>query len=399
VAKRRSAPIGRVAVELRTAGQPLPIVVTGATVGSAADDDRRLTALMHAEAYRSALELGLFGLHTALLPDPPRPDPNGNITVELRLIASSSEPIGSTNADLRGWVDDLAGGTGADLAVDAWVITAVGGTAPEHRTLWHHLSEVPATTARESAAATTSDVDRRSGDTGRGDLDDLDESVFDATIESVVAYLRDQTTGGDVGLDLDAAGELLSGWLAAGTVDPALALDATRRDLASALARGVPVDPDGLAEHLATAWSVLVDDGVRPALVDDGRGIVYPVAGERGEWHGVIEQRDPDTVVVYSLVPVDLPIDRFVDAMELTLRLNEGLTTSTFDLDVESGEMAVRTGVDLADRQPGSADAVQLLRRSIHVNAAVLDDHLAAVEAFCDGATVAESVSLLEPPT
>src|SRR6056297_544894 len=385
MATARSTPIGRVAVELRAGTRRIPMVVTRAGVGPTADDDRRLQVLMHAQAYRSALDLGWFGLHPAILPGPPEPDSNGNVVVELRLIAPGGDAVGSTATELRSWVDDLASGTGSDLAVDSWVITAIGGTAPEHRTLWHHLASLPSVDADPVA-----DPDAPDG------LDDLDDSVFDATIDSVVAYLRDQAPDGDVDLDLDAAGELLSSWLAAGSIDPAHALDATRRDLASTLGVAAPIDPSGLAEHLAATWGVLVDDGARPALVDEGRGIVYPVAGEHGEWHGVIEQRDPDTVVVYSLVPVELPIDRFVDAMELTLRLNEGLTTSTFDLDVESGEMAVRTGVDLSDRPPRSAEAVGLLRRSIHTNAAVLDDHLAAVVAFCDGATVSDALSVLD---
>lgn len=381
---RSVGPIGRIAVELRAGTRRVPVVVTRAAVGPIADDDRRLLVLMHVQAYRSALDLGWFGLHPAILPDPPEPDSNGNITVELRLIAPGGDPVGATNAELRSWVDGLASGTGSDLAVESWMITAIGGTAPEQRTLWHHLASLPSV-----------DADPVDDPDAPNAQDDPDESVFDTTIESVVAYLRDQAPDGDVDLDLDSAGELLSSWLAAGSIDPARALDATRRDLAGTLGMAAPTDPSELAEHLAATWVVLVDDGAQPALVDEGRGIVYAVAGEHGNWHGVIEQRDADTVVVYSLVPVELPTDRFVDAMELTLRLNEGLTTSTFDLDVESGEMAVRTGVDLSDRPPRSAEAVGLLRRSIHTNAAVLDDHLAAVVAFCNGETVSDALALL----
>jgi len=377
----RSAPVGRLTVELRVDDLRLPLVVTRASVGPAADDDRRVEALLHHVAYANAERQGLLGLLPAILPDPPTPDSNGNITVELRLLMGS-ESIGTTTAELRAWVAELASGSPDDprLAVESWVATAIGGTAPEHRTLWHHLAEVP-----RAEPATT--------------LDDLDEATLDATIDSVVAYLRDQAPEQAAALDLDAAGDVISSWLERGMLDPARAVDVAGRDLADVLGGGAGHSLDDTAEHLAAAWQVLETEGAHATLVDEGRGIVYPVAGEHGQWYGVIEQRDPATVVVYSLVPVELPPERFVEAMELTLRLNEGMTTSSFDLDVDTGEMAVRTGLDLTGREPRTDPALDGLRRAIRANAAVLDDHLEAVEAFCSGSTVSEAIASLTSPT
>jgi len=335
------------------------LVVTGVLVGpTGSPNDRRLLTTVDATTYESIVAHRLFGLMPEIRPETAGVDESGRITLELRMASPAQARVGTRAVDLRKWMASLAEAAPDDdrLATTNWFATAVG--TPLSETLWGYLHEVSI---------------------------DPDTSMDDA-VSAVVDFVRAETadTAGAVGLDL--AGQILTRWVEAGAVDPERALNVIPRDLA-------PATPaDGSAPGLATVWSVLVADGVKPVAVDEGRGIVYPVGGENGNWNAIVEQRDADTVVVYSLVPIELPVDRLLETVEFVIRLNRDLALGTFDLDLDSAEFAVRTGVDVG----AMADPTDAVRRAIHGNAELLDEHLPAIRAFIDGATVAESLALLD---
>lgn len=327
----------------------------------------RIEGRIAGEAHHRATQRGWFGLDPALRTDPPHRDADGTIWIELRLGEMPSEPVGTTEAELVGWLDQLADAPSDDPRRQhgVWMASRIGAATPAgppQCTLWHYLT----------------------GDTGAS------TSPADA-VAAMVAYLRDGTDDPASTAGLDAAAALLLRWFGddrfggvGGDTERALRLAAT--DLDEVGRR------HGVTDHLLTAWDVLTDDAVDPVAVDGGRAIVFTVDGTGASWHAVVEQRDIDTLVVSSLSPVDLPLDRFVDGMELVLRCNRDLARSSFDLDVETGELALRTGVDLSD----AADDGAAIRRAIHTNARSLDELLPALRAFAAGASVAESLAVLD---
>jgi hypothetical protein len=335
------------------------VVVTGALVGPTdSQHDRRLITNLDATTYEMIVSHGLFGLMPEIRPDAAGPDEAGRITLELRVATPPPADVGSRPADLKMWVTSLAEAEPHDdqLATTNWFASAVGD--PPLETLWSYLREVSI---------------------------DPDTSMDDA-VSAVVEFVRTETTDTAGAVGLEIAGQILTRWVEAGAVDPEQALKIIARDL-------VPPTPmDGPASELRTAWSVLVVDGVKPVTVDDGRGIVFPVEGENGSWTAIIEQRDTDTVVVYSLVPIELPVDRLLETVEFVIRLNRDLALGTFDLDLDSAEFVVRTGVDVG----AMVDPTEAIRRAIHANAELLDEHLPAIRVFVDGATVADSLAVLD---
>lgn len=317
--------------------------------------DARIEARIGLAQFRTAMEQRQLGLDPALRTDPPAPAADGSVWIELRPMLSDERIEPGTLPELLDRLVDADD----DPLLDAssWVTTRIGaadgGRAPQ-ATVWHHLPS-------DAAAPTPADA-----------------------VAAVAAFLREGAPDPGAAEGLDVAAALLVRWFGAGHTDGALRLAAGDVDDVGR--------HRGVADHLRSAWDVLVDDEVDPTAVDDGHGIVFAVDAPDTRWHAVIEQRDDDTLVVHSLSPVELPDDRIVECIELVLRLNLGLARSAFDLDLDTGELALRTGVDL-----GAADDIPTaIRRTIRSNVHTFGDHLAVLEAFAAGADVASSLALLD---
>jgi hypothetical protein len=363
MAAPRKASISEVDLVLRSDGNDFPVRIVAALVGDSDDStDRRLHAQVHRDTYAQIESQRLFGISSELRPDTPAPDGKGNVLVELRLAAAPPEEIGASVAKLKAWVQRLGAAEPDDPQLDAasWLASGVGSAipgAPLTLTLWHYLPEL------------SLDAD--------GAMDD--------GVAAVVAYLTEGAPDAASALGLDVAGGLLSGWLEASSLDPDRALEIMRRDILNPTLLAVTTD------LLAVATNVLINEGTQPTTLDSGNAIVYSVQGDNGAWHGIIEARDTETLIVYSLVPVEIPVDRVIEVLELTVRLNKELSLSSFDLDLDNGEYALRTGVDVGP----SADPADAIQRAIYDNASSLDDRLPAIEAFIAGASVADSMTML----
>lgn len=86
--------------------------------------------------------------------------------------------------------------------------------------------------------------------------------------------------------------------------------------------------------------------------MDDERGYAIDIEGSGGAWSALALTDDGDLVFCfYSLSPVDVPdgdahalarMSEFVD------RVNHGLVAGTLELDHDTGEVRLRTGLELA---------------------------------------------------
>ncbi len=137
-----------------------------------------------------------------------------------------------------------------------------------------------------------------------------------------------------------------------------------------------------------------MSDALWPALLrvlaaeqlpyDEARGahaMRIPFEGANGRW--LVFARDDDGALLrfYALCPVGADGERQRAALlELVARINHGLPLATFELDVESGELRVRTGVDaepLALATPEVVDAH--VSAALYACAAALDLYLPAI--------------------
>ena len=87
--------------------------------------------------------------------------------------------------------------------------------------------------------------------------------------------------------------------------------------------------------------------------MDDGSGFTLDVEGSDTAWSALVLTDDDEMVYVfYSLSPVDVPADKLERASEFVDRANYGLVNAAFELDRESGDVRLRTGMELATLPP-----------------------------------------------
>jgi hypothetical protein len=81
---------------------------------------------------------------------------------------------------------------------------------------------------------------------------------------------------------------------------------------------------------------------------DHGDGIVTDVATDTASWTVIFDIRvKQQQLMVYSIVPVEVPPERRTEVALYLTRANFGLAIATFELDLDDGTVRVRTGVDL----------------------------------------------------
>jgi hypothetical protein len=148
------------------------------------------------------------------------------------------------------------------------------------------------------------------------------------------------------------------------------------------------------------AAAVYAEGGWPVTEMDDGAGFVVDVEGSDGEWSALsIADDDAHRFVFYSLSPVDATPERMGAMAELLHRINHGLVEATFELDHGTGEVRLRTGIDLATL-PESVFEPELLRGIVAdlsaANVGIFDHYLSGIVAVSLGADPAEVVDQLE---
>lgn len=112
------------------------------------------------------------------------------------------------------------------------------------------------------------------------------------------------------------------------------------------------------------------------------RALRIPFEGAHGRW--LVFARDDDGALLrfYALCPVgaDGTEAQRTALLELVARINHGLPLATFELDVERGELRVRTGVDAEPLARATDDVVDAhVSAALYACAAALDLYLPAI--------------------
>lgn len=144
------------------------------------------------------------------------------------------------------------------------------------------------------------------------------------------------------------------------------------------LSSDVPVVP--LVE---TARGWLEEKGFEPQLVDDSTILRLDGEGDNGSWVLWVETIEDEGVVrVFSSWPHEVPAERRQAVMELVTRTNPELTTGSVDLDLDRGQVSLRTTLDLG----GEPLTAGLLEGLVRANVTAFDDFLPQLRATIDGA-------------
>lgn len=147
-----------------------------------------------------------------------------------------------------------------------------------------------------------------------------------------------------------------------------------------------------LAYYRSAGWPV--------EELGDGVGLSLDIEGSDGEWTAiVIADDEAQRFVFYSLSPVDAPESHRVPLAELLHRANHGLVTGAFEMDVDTGEMRLRTGLelfDLPDELRTPTLLAFLVRELSAANVGIFDRYLPGIVGVLAGADPAQVVHDIE---
>jgi hypothetical protein len=127
--------------------------------------------------------------------------------------------------------------------------------------------------------------------------------------------------------------------------------------------------------------------------MDDADGYAVDVEGDDGAWSALVITDDENEVFVfYSLSPVDVPLDDPVATervSEFVDRVNLGLVGGTFELDRDTGEVRLRTGLELGGLPRGLVEDPELLEALVldlsATNIRLMDRYLGGLVAVLAG--------------
>ena len=127
--------------------------------------------------------------------------------------------------------------------------------------------------------------------------------------------------------------------------------------------------------------------------MEDGRGFAIDVEGSETAWSALVLTDDDEQVFVfYSLAPVDVPPERLERVSEFADRANYGLVNAAFEVDRDSGDVRLRTGMELATLPP------EVVTDDAFLEALVLDLSAANIGIFDRYVTGLVAVTLGDVP-
>lgn len=143
----------------------------------------------------------------------------------------------------------------------------------------------------------------------------------------------------------------------------------------------------------AVVKKMLEKEGIQPSESGDPPALGFAVAGDHGEWACFVRvDEERQVIAFYSLCPLTADADRRAAVQELLTRANWGLALGNFELDLDDGEIRVKTSMDFE----GSKASAALCKRLLYANVAVMDLFLPAVALVLEGKDVAAALAAVE---
>jgi hypothetical protein len=141
-----------------------------------------------------------------------------------------------------------------------------------------------------------------------------------------------------------------------------------------------------------TAYLLARDLDAEPV---EGEGTVVRLdgSGAHGDWALWISTDEPtERCVVYSTAEFVVPAERRREMLELCSRINITLAIGNFELDVDTGQVAFRTGIDVEGDRLSEA----LLAQLVAANVEAFDAFLPALRAVAlDGLTATSALAAI----
>lgn len=129
------------------------------------------------------------------------------------------------------------------------------------------------------------------------------------------------------------------------------------------------------------------------AATHEGGMLLTRVRGEHVAFHCVvIPDDDRQRITAYALSPKPVPPAHRLKIVDFATRANSGVAVGNFELDVRTGELRFKVGIDLHDVEPEEA----LIRNLVYRAVFALDGTWPGIDAMLSfGATVDEALALV----
>lgn len=149
-----------------------------------------------------------------------------------------------------------------------------------------------------------------------------------------------------------------------------------------------------MAETLTAVVKKMLDkEGIEAAESGDPPALGFGVQGDNGEWACFVRvDEERQVVAFYSLSPISAEESRMADMVELVTRANWGLAVGNIEIDLDDGEIRVKTSMDLEGAKPSPA----LLKRMLYANLGVMDLFLPAFAMVQEGKSAEEALDAVD---
>lgn len=133
-------------------------------------------------------------------------------------------------------------------------------------------------------------------------------------------------------------------------------------------------------------WEYIASDG--------GSILQMAFQGEEYRWNCIAQVREEDhQFLFYSLLPIELPPERYGAMAEFITRANYGLVLGNFEMDFSDGEVRYKTSIDVE----GDRLSYALINQLVYVNVLTVDQYLPGLLAIAQSnASPTDAIALVE---
>ena len=181
-----------------------------------------------------------------------------------------------------------------------------------------------------------------------------------------------------------AAAEELPAAVSDGAADGAAELTSEAAEAAKAAELSLPQSaPDSERSPLRALNAIaqfFTSDGWSFEQMPERPILRLPFQGKGGRWNCYAQvrvTRDVEQVLFYSVLPLNVPVEKRSAIAEFITRANYGMALGNFELDFNDGEVRYKTSLDVTDADiPAS-----LLRPLVYTNVLMMDKYMAGLVA------------------
>lgn len=162
------------------------------------------------------------------------------------------------------------------------------------------------------------------------------------------------------------------------------------------LPESAPGDLRSPLRALQAVGAFFTEDGWSFEQMPERPILRLPFQGKGGRWNCYAQVRvtkDVEQVLFYSVLPLNVPVEKRAAIAEFITRANYGMALGNFELDYNDGEVRYKTSVDVTDQDINSG----LLRPLIYTNVLMMDKYMSGLIAvvYAD-VSPAEAVKQIE---